>query len=77
MKKFFGIESTYKFERMDLASLMMVVNVVSIIFLNKGAYIGLPVAITGLAWDIKDKCHINAYIMRIATIVLNIYFLTL
>lgn len=77
MKKFFGIEGRYKFERMDLSAFFMVVMVIAIIVWNKGAYIGLPVAIIGLIWDLKDGCHINCVVLRLATIVVNIYFLTL
>lgn len=77
MKKFFGIEGRYKFERMDLSALFMVVMVIAIIAWNKGAYIGLPVAMVGLIWDLKDRCHINCVVLRLATIVMNVYFLTL
>lgn len=75
MRKFFGIEGPYKFERMDLASLCMILNVFAIIFFNKGPWIGLPVAAIGLIWDLKDRCHINCIVMRLAVIAMNIYFL--
>lgn len=67
----------YKFERMDLAALMMIINLIAIIVFNKGAYIGLPVSILGLIWDLREGRHINNVIIRICTAAMNIYFLTL
>lgn len=67
----------YKFERMDLVALFAVLNTLAIIAWNKGAYVGLPVNIIGLSWDLKEGCHINNVIMRLALIAMNIYFLTL
>ena len=77
MRKWFELYGPYHFERMDLASALMIVNVITIIVYNKGAYVGLPVALGGLIWDIHDRCHINAIVMRLAVIAMNIYFLTL
>ena len=48
IKEFFGIETKYRFERMDLAAAFMVLNVIAIISWNKGAYVGLPVNVVGL-----------------------------
>lgn len=75
MKKYFGIDCQYRFERMDLSALCAVLNTFAIILFNKGAYIGLPVAIIGLIWDLRDGCHINNVIMRLSLIAMNIYFL--
>ena len=77
MKKFFGIEGAYKFERMDLMALFMAINTLVIILWNKGAYVGLPVNVVGLIWDLKEECHINNVVLRLSLIVMNIYFLTL
>lgn len=77
MKKFFNITSPYQFERMDLAAFFAVLNTIAIILWNKGAYVGLPVNIIGLIWDLREKPHINNVVMRLALIALNVYFLTL
>lgn len=65
----------YKFERMDFESAMMIINVVVIIAWNKGAYVGLPVAIIGLVWDLIDKVHVNGILMHLALIIMNHHFL--
>lgn len=67
----------YKYEHMDLVALMVLVNTIVIIIWNKGAYIGLPVAIYNLIYDYKHGCHINNVIMQISLIIMNIYFLIL
>ena len=77
IKQFFGIETKYHFERMDLAAVFMVLNVIAIIAWNKGAYVGLPVNMVGLIWDLREKPHINNVVMRLGLIVMNGYFLTL
>lgn len=66
----------YKYEHMDLAALMLLINTLAIIFFNKGAYVGLPVNIIGLFYDLKKGCHINNVVMRLSLIIMNIYFLT-
>ena len=77
-RKFFGItELHYKFERMDLMAIFAVLNTTAIIVWNKGAYVGLPVNVIGLIWDLREGCHINNVVMRLALIVMNVYFLTL
>lgn len=77
MKKFFGITTSYQFERMDLAALFAVLNTTAIIAWNRGAWVGLPVNVVGLIWDLRAKPHINNVVMRLALIAMNIYFLTL
>ena len=67
----------YKYEHMDLAAFMTLVNTLMIILTNKGAYVGLPVAVCGLIYDLRKGCHINKIVIRISLIVMNIYFLTL
>lgn len=67
----------YKYEHMDLAALMTFINTLVIILWNKGAYVGLPVNLIGLVYDLKKSCHINNIIMRLSLIAMNVYFLTL
>lgn len=67
----------YKYEHMDLATLCTVVNTIAIIGWNKGAYVGLPVNVIGLVYDLRKGCHINNVVMRLALIVMNLYFLAL
>lgn len=67
----------YKYEHMDLVALFGCLNTLAIIAWNKGAYVGLPVNVIGLFYDLKKGCHINNIIMRLSLIVMNIYFLTL
>lgn len=67
----------YQYEHMDLAALMTFINTLVIILWNKGTYVGLPVNLIGLVYDLKKGCHINNVIMRLSLIAMNIYFLTL
>lgn len=67
----------YSYEHMDLAAALTVLNTVAVIAWNKGAWIGLPVAIGGLVYDLWQGCHINNVVIRLALIVMNVYFLTL
>jgi hypothetical protein len=78
MKKFFGIETIYTFEANDLVALFTIANVVLIIMGFWWApIIGLVNCLIGIGLNIKNRVHINLYIMQVAFIVLNIYFLTL
>jgi hypothetical protein len=78
MKKFFGIETAYRFEVMDLFALLTIFNVA---FILMGFWwapiIGLANCGLSILNNIKNRYHINGYIMQVALIVLNIYFLTL
>lgn len=76
MKKFFSITMPYQFERMDLAAIFAVLNTIAIIVWNRGAWVGLPVNVVGLIWDLREHCHLNCVFMRLSLIVMNIYFLT-
>lgn len=67
----------YKYEHMDLVAILTLLNTIAIIVYNKGAYVGLPVAICGLMYDLKKGCHINNIIIRLSLITMNIYFLNL
>ncbi|MDV3429610.1 MAG: hypothetical protein LIR50_21785 [Bacillota bacterium] len=69
--------SKFKYEHMDLAALLTLINVLAIILTTKGAYVGLSVAAGGLIYDLHKGCHINNIIIRLSLIAMNIYFLTL
>jgi len=79
IKNFFSItESKYKFEIIDILSLLTVLNVALILVGWKFApMIGIINCIISIIINIKNRTHINTYVMQIALIVLNIYFLTL
>lgn len=67
----------YQYEHMDLVAICTLLNTIAIIAFNKGAYIGLPVNILGLIYDLRKGCHINNIVIRLSLIIMNIYFLTL
>lgn len=77
MKKFFKIESEYKFEWNDLRALLQIVNVMLIVFadFNVGAVFGLVIGGLGLLKDLLVDRHINGIILHLAGIALNIYIL--
>ena len=78
MKKFFNIETAYKFEMNDLRAAIQVVNVILImIFGLSVSWFGLALAVFGLIKDFTTDRHINSIVMHTAGAVLNIYFLTL
>ena len=72
MKKFFSITTPYQFERMDLVAIFAVLNTIAIIVWNRGAWVGLPVNVVGLVWDLRAKPHINNVVMRLALIAMNV-----
>lgn len=77
MKKFFKIETEYKFEWNDLRALLQIVNVMLIVFagFNVGAVFGLIIGGLGLLKDLLVDRHINGIILHLAGIALNIYIL--
>ena len=78
MKKFFNIETSYRFEMNDLRAVIQVINVILImIFGLSVSWFGLALAVFGLIKDFATDRHINSIIMHTAGMVLNIYFLTL
>ena len=78
MKKFFGIDKTYRFEWNDLRAFATVLNVVLIMMYGLSiAWFGLGIALVGIVKDLTTDHRINGLIMHIATAILNIYFLTL
>lgn len=79
IKNFFSInENKYKFEIVDILSLLTVLNVALILAEWKPApMIGIINCIISIIINIKNRTHINTYIIQIALVILNIYFLTL
>lgn len=77
MKKFFKIETDYKFEWNDLRALLQIVNVMLIVFagFNVGAVFGLIIGGLGLLKDLLVDRHINGIVLHLAGIALNIYIL--
>jgi len=79
IKEFFGIkEIKYHFEWADVTSILTVINVALIL---SGFWwapiIGLINCVLGLILNAKYTAHVNMYIMQVALIVLNWYFLTM
>ena len=79
MKKFFSINSDkYQFEITDINALITILNVVFILMGFWWAPIlGLINCAISIIVNIKYRVHINLYIIQIALIILNCYFLTL
>lgn len=78
MRKFFNIETSYRFEMNDLRAVIQVINVILImIFGLSVSWFGLALAVFGLIKDFATDRHINSITMHTASVVLNIYFLTL
>lgn len=78
MKKFFNIETSYRFEMNDLRAVIQVINVILImIFGLSVSWFGLALAVFGLIKDFATDRHLNSITMHTASMVLNIYFLTL
>lgn len=78
IKKFFKIETAYKFEWNDLRTLITVLNVILIMkFGLTVAWFGLTIAVLGIVKEMTGNRHINCLVSYLATIALNIYFITL
>lgn len=78
VKKFFNIETAYKFEMNDLRAVIQIINVALIMMFGLSvSWFGLALAVFGLIKDFTTDRHINSILMHIAGAVLNIYFLTL
>lgn len=76
MKKFFGIETAYRFEYNDLRCLITVINVILIMIFGLSiAWFGLAVAVVGIIKDLTVDRRINGLVMHLANVALNIYFL--
>ena len=78
LKKFFKIESAYKFEYNDLRALITVANVILIMIYGLSiAWFGLAIALIGVIKDLKVDRHINGLVMHLSSVALNVYFLIL
>ena len=76
IKKFFNIETAYKFEMNDLRAVIQVINVGLIIAYGLSvAWFGLALAVFGLIKDLTTDRHMNSIVMHLAGAVLNINFL--
>ena len=78
IKRFFNINKSYQFEWNDLRTLITVINVLLIMRYGLSiAWFGLTVAILGMVKELTGNRHINCLVSYIATIILNLYFITL
>ena len=76
VKRFFKIETPYKFEMNDLRCVIQIINVVLIMIFGLSiSWFGLAVALCGLIKDFINDRHINGILMHLSTCVLNGYFL--
>lgn len=76
MKKFFNIETDYKFEWNDLRCFVTVINVILIMIYGLSiSWFGLFVAVVGIVKDLTTDRKVNGLLMHIANAILNIYFL--
>jgi len=77
VRKFFGIqEDKIKIEWMDISTILTIINVTLIICgVAWAPVVGIVNAIASIIILIIKQGHINAYVMNIALIILNIYFL--
>ena len=78
LKKFFKLETPYKFEWNDLRCFVTVINVVLIITYGLSiSWFGLFVALVGVVKDLTKDRRINGLLMHLANVALNVYFLCL
>ena len=78
LKKFFKLESPYKFEWNDLRCFVTVINVVLIITYGLSiSWFGLAVAVIGIIKDLTKDRRLNGLLMHLANVALNVYFLCL
>ena len=76
MKKFFRIDTTYKFEWNDLRCFATIVNVALIMIYGLSiAWFGLGIALVGVIKDLTVDHRINGLLMHISNAVLNVFFL--
>jgi len=77
IKKFFSItETKYQFEIFDILTILTVLNVTLILVgWTLAPTIGIINCIVSIIVNIKNRTHINIYIMQVALIILNVYFL--
>lgn len=78
IKNFFNIKTSYRFEWNDLRTVLTVINVILIMaFGVAGSWFGLTVAFFGIVKELTGNRHINCLVSYVATIILNVYFISL
>lgn len=78
LKKFFGITEAFRLEWADLSAALTTANVALVLLGFWWApLIGLLNCGINILLSLLNRGHINAYVMNLALIALNIYFLTL
>ena len=78
VKRFFNIDSAYKFEMNDLRALIQIINVALIMMFGLSvSWFGLALAVFGLVKDFTTDRHLNSIVMHLASAVLNLYFLNI
>lgn len=79
MKNFFSItEKKYVFEWMDIFAIVTILNVTLVVLGFWWApAIGIINCYLNIRYSVKNRAHINTYVMQIALLILNFYFLTL
>ncbi len=77
--KWLNIEHGYKYETNDLRALTMIVNLLLIITIGfASSWFGFALASLGIVKDCKNpNRHINDFLMHGASLIMNIYFLSL
>ena len=77
MKNFFGIEEKqYVFEWGDVSALLTVLNVFFIVMgIWWAPFFGLANCLLAFILNVKSKAHLNAYIIQISLVMLNVFFL--
>lgn len=77
-KKFFRVETKYRFEVADLSAILTVLNVTLILIgIRWAPVLGIVNCVISLVVNVKNRLHLNLYVIQFSLIVLNIYFLTL
>lgn len=78
VKRFFKIETAYKFDWNDLRAFVMMVNVALImVFGLSVSWFGLAIAVFGLIRDFTTDRRISGIMMHLSSMVLNLYFISL
>ena len=76
MKKFFGIETNYKFEWNDLRCFITIINVVLVMMYGLSiSWFGFAIACIGVIKDLTTDRKVNGLLMHLSSVALNVYFL--
>lgn len=72
----FKFDENYRFEWNDLRAFITVINVILIMIYGLSiAWFGLAAAVIGIIKDLTCDHKINGFIMHLANVGLNVYFL--